>query len=613
MTRKNRLDEKMAEVASKAATEAEAVEEAKAATETEAGEVAEQAADETADETVGEEEGATGTTDGDAGEEIPADADEVIDEAGTDDGGDAMSDLDEPSDVDDGNGAARVAESVAHPSDGDVPHVDASTDVIDFGFEPIIPGDNDPVLLAPGSPNEPQVYMPVGRSYSSPRKAVRARRQSSGDGHTPWLVGGLAAGMLIAALGAGMLSMVSNRSSAGDSAGRAVETASASFGVAPSGQPAESNRGEVADTPLLARNVAAKCLPSVVAVHVSDGMGSGVVIDGDGHVITNSHVVKDQKEILVVNGAGEEFKASVLGLDDSSDLAVLDVEWGDAEHTAIEWGDSSSLVVGDWVMTIGSPYGLDQSASTGIVSALARNQMMESYGGYRIYANLIQTDAAINVGNSGGALVDAEGKLVGINSMLASSSGSYSAVGFAIPSNYAKRVADQIVAGNEVEHAYIGAQFGSVSPFSTGQQGQQSAPVVDEAGNEVDASGGTPKTGAYVAKVLDDSPAKAAGLQEGDIITKFGDERISSASGVIMAVRAHEIGEEVPVEVWRDGKTVELKVTLGTDKGKGLYDNDGSDRQQQSPYGYSPYGGGQGIDSWEYLEQLFEQMGLGGR
>lgn len=449
------------------------------------------------------------------------------------------------------------------------------------------------------------------------------RAKKKGKGHAPWLIGGLAAGALVAGLGVfavtsmpGGLTLPSHDTEQWEGAPSDDKADSTGDETPVTNSVISSKPGDVT----LSRDVASKCLPSVVAIHVSDdmssGMGSGVIVDKDGHVLTNSHVVKDMKEIIVVSGSGEEYKAKVLGLDDSSDLAVLEVEWGGAEVVPMEYGDSSALMVGDWVMTIGSPFGLDQSASTGIVSALSRNQMMESYGGYRIYANLIQTDAAINMGNSGGALVDSDGHLVGINSMLASNSGSYAAVGFAIPSNYAKRVADQIIAGKEVEHAYIGAQFGSVSMLAA-QQDEGHGTIIDETGKEVSPDDGTPKTGAYVAGVMDDSPAKEAGLKEGDIVTKFGDEKISSASGIIMAIRSHEIGDKVPVTVWRDNKEVTLEVTLGSDKGKGLYDNDGSSqqgqsqqqqRQQQSPFGQSPYDRNDG--NWEFFERMMEDLGL---
>lgn len=456
-----------------------------------------------------------------------------------------------------------------------------------------------------------------GSSYEPHANPYEQQVKQKKSGHLPWLLGGVAAGALIVGLGFSVMTPPAgdDGTSVPDHTTTQWEGTSEEKTDKKTGTSATpSSRDHGTESLTLASDVAERCLPSVVAIHVSDGtsagMGSGVIIDDDGHVLTNSHVVKDMDEIVVVSGNGEEYTAKLLGLDDSSDLAVLNVEWGDADFTVMDYGDSSELKVGEWVMTIGSPYGLDQSVSTGIVSALSRNQMMESYGGYRIYANLIQTDAAINLGNSGGALVNADGKLVGINSMLASNSGSYSAVGFAIPSNYAKRVADQIIAGKEVEHAYIGAQFGNVSRISMMQQDDSHGTIIDESGQEVTPQDGSPTTGAYVAGVVDDSPAKKAGIQEGDIITKFGNERISSASGIILAVRAHEIGETVPVTIWRDGKEITLDVTLGSDAGKGLYDNDGSSAHQKPSQQYpSPYGG-YDDEMDEYLRRLFEQFGF---
>lgn len=444
----------------------------------------------------------------------------------------------------------------------------------------------------------PQPAQPIPQPRPQARPQAGAAVARRGGRRWPLVAGGFAAGALAMALGMGVAPAVSGgiRSLAGgDAPGRAV------WDEERPNPRTSSGRASLGDgaTP---SEVAARCLPSVVSVHVegrsSSGIGSGVVMDDEGHVVTNSHVVKGMEGIVVVTGDGDEFAATVRGLDDSSDLAVLDVDWGDEGFEPIEWGDSDALEVGDWVMTIGSPYGLDQSVSSGIVSALARNQMMDSWDGYRIYAHLIQTDAAINTGNSGGALVNSRGQLVGINSMLASSSGSSAGVGFAIPSNYALRVATQIVEGKEVEHAYIGGRFGDVS--------------------RLDSGGGDYVQGAYVAEAIEGEPAAEAGIREGDVITRVGDERVTSASGLIMAVRSHEPGEEVGVTVVRSGEELELEVTLGSDLGKGLYDEDGQriDGQQQDPYGQGwgyPYGQGQGYGQgwgwgWQDPQGIIDEL-----
>ena len=216
----------------------------------------------------------------------------------------------------------------------------------------------------------------------------------------------------------------------------------------------------------LAGAVARKALPSVVSINMqtknSAGVGSGVILDNEGDILTNYHVV-DGAQVLSVNIKDQSYDATVVGTDPSSDLAVIKVELDGAKVVPIEVGNSDDLHVGDWVMSIGSPFGLDQSVSTGIVSSLYRNTMLPSYSGNTIYTNLIQTDAAINPGNSGGALVNDKGELIGINSIIESASGSSSGVGFAIPGNFAVEVAKTIISGEDVLHPYIGLTLQTVT------------------------------------------------------------------------------------------------------------------------------------------------------
>jgi putative serine protease PepD len=216
----------------------------------------------------------------------------------------------------------------------------------------------------------------------------------------------------------------------------------------------------------------------------------------------------------------------------------------------MEIGDSSKLVVGDWVMTLGSPLGLDQSASSGIVSALYRNTLMTGTSGNTLYTNLIQVDAAINGGNSGGALVNDKGQLVGINTLYANASGSqsFAGIGFAIPGNYAVDIANKVIAGEQVTHAYIGLSCATVNA----QNAQANHLSVSE--------------GAYVAEVTDGGPGASAGIKVGDIITRIGDDKITSADGFILAIRSHSVGDTVEVEFVRDGATQTANVTLGSDE-----------------------------------------------
>ena len=336
------------------------------------------------------------------------------------------------------------------------------------------------------------------------------------------------------------------------------------------------------EDPTLAEAVSAKCLPSVAAITVyaeasqNDAMsqyfgyqyggqgdgsgdlvaysqGSGVVLTEDGYIITNNHVVEGGSayEVMV---AGETYEADLVGTDPSSDVAVLKAK--DASGlTVMELGDSDNLTIGEWVMTLGSPFGLEQSVATGIVSATSRSQIMDAQesmqsggtGEVTIYPNMIQTDAAINPGNSGGALVDDEGKLIGINTLITSYSGNYSGVGFAIPVNYAINLAQQIIAGETPTHAQLGVSLSTVSAATASRYG---LPV---------------DTGAYVAAVSQGSGAEAAGLQEGDIITALDGEPVEGASDLMLAVRGKNPGDTVKLTVNRNGQEQEISVTLGDD------------------------------------------------
>ena len=303
--------------------------------------------------------------------------------------------------------------------------------------------------------------------------------------------------------------------------------------------------------------VAAKAMPSVVSVEVSyssqgttDSQGSGVIYDDEGHIITNYHVIEGGERISV-SYDGQSYEAEVVGSDPSSDLAVLHVDFGDQEVTPIERGDSDSLIVGDWVMAIGSPYGLEQSASQGIVSALYRSTMLSSYSGNTLYTNLIQTDAAINPGNSGGALVNDAGQLVGITTLNATADegGANAGVAFAIPGNYAMEIADTLIAGDEVEHAYVGVTVQTVSAANA------------------HALGASVDQGAYVVQVTPGGPAAEAGLREGDVIVSVDDDEVASADALILAIRSHEIGDDVVLTVRRGSEEVSFEATLGSDAG----------------------------------------------
>lgn len=312
----------------------------------------------------------------------------------------------------------------------------------------------------------------------------------------------------------------------------------------------------------LAEVVAAKSLPSVVCIYVyteqsgygwfgqqlsgeqMTGLGSGVILSEEGYVITNYHVIEGESS-LKVSVNNEQLDAEVVGTDPSSDLAVIKIN-GAENLTPIEIGSSSDLKVGEWVMTVGSPYGMEQSVGAGIVSAVSRSSasLQDTEGG-ALYANMIQTDAPINPGNSGGALVNKNGQLVGINTLTASYSGSNSGVGFAIPADYAVSIANQIIAGEEPSHAQLGVSLVSVDAATA----ERYSLAVSQ--------------GAYVAAAY--AGAAEAGIEEGDIITKVGKTKVTSATDVMLEVRSHMPGDTLTVEINRNGETKTMEVTLSSD------------------------------------------------
>ena len=346
-------------------------------------------------------------------------------------------------------------------------------------------------------------------------------------------------------------------------------------------QPAQTIEIDPEDT-TLAEAVSAKALPSVVSISTTTqdggGIGSGVILDTDGNILTNYHVVEGAQSIVVTLDDGTTYEAEIVGSDESSDLAVVRLSDFDASKiTPIEIGDSDDLAVGEWVMAIGSPFGNEQSVSTGIVSALYRSTAMESTSGTTIYANMIQTDAAINPGNSGGALVNNEGKLIGINSIIESYSGSSSGVGFAIPVNYAINIANQIIDGQTPVHPYLGVTVSTVNALSARQQGLS----VSE--------------GAQVQSVTEGGPAAEAGIQEGDIVTAIDGDAVTSADGLIIAMREHNVGDTVTLSILRDGASQDIEVTLGSDEAL-----------QEEQQDVSTGGSGMTQDELrQYLEELF--------
>jgi serine protease Do len=270
---------------------------------------------------------------------------------------------------------------------------------------------------------------------------------------------------------------------------------------------------------------------------VQHAQGSGFLISADGLVLTNAHVVDGAKEVTVKLSDHREYKAKVLGADKSSDIAVLKIEAHNLP--AVTLGDSDKLGVGDYVLAIGEPFGLEETATAGIVSAKGRSLPGDGY------VPFIQTDAAVNPGNSGGPLFDAGGSVVGINSQIYSNSGGYQGVSFAIPINLAVQVKDQIVKTGKVAHSRLGVEVQTLDQ-SLANSFKLTSP-----------------NGALVAKVVPDSAAAEAGLKVGDVILKFNGASIVDAGSLSQRVGVATPGEKASIEIWRDGKTLDLTATIG--------------------------------------------------
>jgi putative serine protease PepD len=281
------------------------------------------------------------------------------------------------------------------------------------------------------------------------------------------------------------------------------------------------------------------------------GLGSGIMLTADGYILTNNHVVDGADQLIVKMGATGKI-GKVVGTDPSSDLAVIKIDG--TGYTPISVGSSKSLTVGQWVMAIGTPFGLDRTSTTGIVSALQRSDVQQdpNTGVVTYYVSLIQTDASINPGNSGGALVDEAGSLVGVTSLIESPSGAlgYSqsaGIGFAIPSDYALLIANQLMKSGKAVHALMGISVQTVDQDAAIQ------------GNQAVQSGVT------VGSVSVGSPGDKAGIKAGDTITKIGDLPVLDDGDFFAGVRSHNVGDVVTVVVVRGTQTMTLNVTLGSD------------------------------------------------
>ncbi len=270
----------------------------------------------------------------------------------------------------------------------------------------------------------------------------------------------------------------------------------------------------------------------------SMSLGSGVIVSPDGYILTNNHVIKNADKIKVVLSDKREYDGKVVGTDPKTDLSVIKI---DAENlTTISLGNSDALRVGAFVLAIGNPYGLNQTFTMGIVSAVGRANV-----GIADYEDFIQTDAAINPGNSGGALVNVKGELVGINTAIFSTSGGYQGIGFAIPSNMARAVMESLISRGKVIRGWLGVSIQSITPE-----------LAEQFGLEKDY-------GTLVADVIEDSPAEKGGLERGDVIISLNGDPVDEPYNLRNMVASTAPGEDVEFQVIREKELLTLKVTIG--------------------------------------------------
>ena len=267
-------------------------------------------------------------------------------------------------------------------------------------------------------------------------------------------------------------------------------------------------------------------------------LGSGVIVSANGYILTNHHVVVAADEIQVALADGRTLPARVVGADPETDLAVLKIDAGDLP--AITFAQIDSLQVGDWVLAVGNPFGVGQTVTAGIVSALGRSRL-----GINTFENFIQTDAAINPGNSGGALVDAAGNLVGVNSAIYSRTGGSQGIGFAIPVSIARQVMEQIIQSGSVTRGWVGIEVQDMTPELAESFDLKSA------------------EGALIAGVLKDGPADASGVHPGDILLAVNGDKVSNSATLLNLIAALKPGDNTQLTVLRKQQSLDLKIQVG--------------------------------------------------
>ncbi len=277
--------------------------------------------------------------------------------------------------------------------------------------------------------------------------------------------------------------------------------------------------------------------PNIPKEHKEQSLGSGVIVSEDGYIVTNNHVIEKAQEIKVLLLNKKDYKAKLIGADPKTDIAVIKIEAKGL--TPLFWGDSNKLKVGEVVFAIGNPFGLNQTVTMGMISAVGRANV-----GIADYEDFIQTDAAINPGNSGGALINARGELIGINTAILSRTGGYQGIGFAVPSSMAKQVIDSLVKYKKVVRGWLGVSIQEVTSDLAEEFGVKDL------------------KGALVSGVMKDSPAEKAGIRQGDVILQYNGKVVEDTGHLRNMVSQTQIGASVKVKLFRNKKEIETDVVI---------------------------------------------------
>lgn len=354
---------------------------------------------------------------------------------------------------------------------------------------------------------------------------------------------------------------------------------------------AKAKSGTAVDWTAVAKEVSDSVVAIDVATSDGEAKGSGVVISDKGYIATNNHVISGAQQIQVTLASGAVYSAKVVGTDTTTDLAVIKLDNPPSDLKVAEFADSDNLAVGEAVMAIGNPLGYDDTATTGIVSALNRPVTVTDDNNNEIVTNAVQIDAAINPGNSGGPTFNAAGQVIGINSSIASTATSSDSagsigIGFAIPSNLVKRVADEIIKDGKVKHVALGVVIKSDTVEADG----------------VTRGGATiTKSSATGSAVVSGGPADKAGLKEGDTIVAFNGNAVNNNYSLLGYVRAAALGDKVTLTIVRDGKTMDVDVTLDQEEssvngssGSDSNGNSQNNQNNQNGNGQNGYGNGNG-------------------